>query len=167
MPDSLPSSAATDDRARVWRAAEDLGAAMLVTASADGMMARPMSAIIRADEGMIYFLSDAGTEKIEDIAEYPNVAVTFSDAAKTHVAFRGTATVTADRAKIHELWSPAADAFYPEGADDPTIRLITVEPLLAEMWESPGRLLALIQMVGAVATGKSARDIGDHIKTEL
>ncbi len=161
-----PRTDSDKDRARIWEAAEGK-TAMLVTSDDEGPHARPMSAILRPDDGLIWFLTDESSGKLDEIAADRQITVTFSDGASAHLAFRGLATVTADRATIEELWSPAADAFYPAGPTDPEIRVIRFEPAEAELWDSPGRLLALFRMAAAVATGTSARDIGTHVKAEI
>lgn len=154
-------------RARIWDAAEAAQTAMLITTDDMGPHARPMSAILRPDDGLIWFLTDEDSGKLEEIASQPNIAVTFSDGRSSHVAFRGTATSTDDRATIENLWSPAADAFYPAGPGDPAIRVIRFEPVDGELWDSPGTVLALFRMAAAVATGTSARSIGKHMKADL
>ena len=156
----------TKDRDQIWDAAEAIKTAMLVTGRGP-LSARPMSAILRAEQGLIWFLTDDDSGKLDAIADQPAVAVTFSDGSKKHVAFEGEASVTADRAVIEDLWSPAADAFYPAGSGDPAIRAIRFEPQAGELWDSPGRLIALFRMAAAVATGTSARDIGTHVKADL
>lgn len=163
---SQAATADSDDRKQVWNAAEGK-TSMLVTRAGTGLHARPMSAILRPDDGLIWFLSDVDTGKLDEIEADPGVAVTFSDGGKTHVAIHGAAIVIDDRTVIENLWSAPADAFYPEGAADPRIRAIRVEPSEAELWESPGRLLALFRMAAAVATGTSARGMASHVKTEI
>ena len=160
----------TDDdkaRARIWDAAEAIHTAMLITTDDVGPHARPMSAILRADDGLIWFLTDEQSGKLDEIAASPDIAVTFSDGGSAHVSFRGTASITGDRAVIEKLWSPAAYAFYPAGPTDPDIRVIRFEPHDAELWDSPGKVLALFRMAAAVATGTSARNIGQRVKAEL
>lgn len=161
-----PRTDSDKDRARIWEAAEGK-TAMLVTSDDEGPHARPMSAILRPDDGLIWFMTDEATGKLDEIADDRHVTVTFSDGSSAHLAFRGHATISADRAIIEDLWSPAADAFYPAGPTDPDIRLIRFVPAAAELWDSPGRLLALFRMAAAVATGTSARDIGSHVKAEI
>ncbi len=152
---------------RIWDAAESIKAAMLVTIGDEGPHARPMSAILRPDDGLIWFMTDEATGKLDEIRSNPAVAVTFSDGNVSYVAFSGQASIVSDRATIESLWSVAADAFYPAGPSDPDIRLIRFQPDEGELWDSPGRVLALFRMAAAVATGTSAREIGTHVKTAL
>lgn len=165
MPDS------GDDEKRqqqqVWDAAESVGSSMLVTAGDKGPHARPMSAIIRAEDGLIWFMTDEESGKLDEIRADPRASVVFSDGKSTHVVFAGKASVSSERAIIESLWSPAAETFYPAGPVDPDIRLIRFSPGTGELWESPGRIVSLFRMVAAVATGTSARGIGSHFKAPL
>jgi len=152
---------------KIWKAAESIRTAMLVTRGADGLTARPMSAIVRGDESTIWFLTDAQSGKLDDIAAHPQVSVTFCDGGTTHLAFRGNASVHTDRATVDMLWSKPALAFYPDGPGDPQIRVLRIRPEHAELWEGPGTLVAMIKIAAAVATGKSARDMGDHVEAKI
>lgn len=43
-----------------------------------------------------------------------------------------------DRARIHAAWKPAAEVYFPEGADDPRICLLVFHPTDAELWDLSG-----------------------------
>ena len=67
-------------------------------------------------------LIDAGSGKSWQIAKYPMVLLAFADNSSTKFAsVSGRATVADDRAKIAELWSPLAKAWW-DSADDPAIQ---------------------------------------------
>ena len=74
----------------------------------------------------------------------------------------GTAEIVADRAKIDELWSPAMKLFFPEGKDDPNLRLIHVHAESAEYWDGPGTLLGkALSFVLSAVQDEPAR-LGDN-----
>jgi general stress protein 26 len=68
------------------------------------------------------------------------------------VSLRGRAEVRNDRAKIRELWTPFAKAWW-DGPDDPEIRVVVVKPESAEFWDSPGKIAAYAAMLTAAVTG--------------
>jgi general stress protein 26 len=156
----------TENADRIWKAAEGIRTAMLVTWTGEALISRPMAAIVRADEGAIWFLTDKDSGKLDDIAAYPEVSVSFSDGS-TQVAFHGAASVHDDRAKIKDLWSNAAQACYPGGPTDPLVVALRVDPARAELWDGPGAVIAMIKMAAAVAQGKSVRDIGEHVEAAV
>jgi general stress protein 26 len=156
----------TENAERIWKAAKSMRTAMLVTRSGDTLISRPMSAIVREDEGAIWFLTDRNSGKLDDIAEHPQVSVSFTNGSDA-IAFTGTATIVEDRNKIKDLWSTPAQAWYPNGPEDPLVLALRVTPDQAELWDGPGMVVSLVKMAAAVATGSSVRDIGDHVKAAV
>ena len=151
---------------RIWTLAKRIGIAMFVTWDGKTQRARPLAATVEKDEGAIYFLTDINSEKDEQIAEYPMVSVSFSDHKHSkYVALAGKATISNDRARIKQLWSPFAKAWW-EGPEDPSIRVIKVIPHDAELWDSPGRIVTTISMLAAAVTGRSPK-IGENAKVVL
>ncbi|MBV9043600.1 MAG: pyridoxamine 5'-phosphate oxidase family protein [Alphaproteobacteria bacterium] len=157
---------AHDHLAHVWELVEKIGTCMLVTWDGQSQRARPMSASVKPDEYMIYFLADARREKMEQIEEYPKVLLTFADTGgQKYVSVSGRAVVSNDREKIKDLWSPFAKAWW-DSADDPNIRVIAVSPDAAELWDSPGTLIATVKMLTAAATG-ARPDMGENRKVTM
>lgn len=151
---------------RIWELAKRIGIAMFVTWDGKEQRARPLAATVEKDEGAIYFLTDVNGKKDEQIAEFPHVSVTFADHKHSKfVALSGKATVSNDRAKIKEIWSPFAKAWW-DSPEDPAIRVIKVVPQDAELWDSPGRIVTTISMLAAAVTGRSPK-IGENAKVVL
>ena len=142
---------------------------VLTTVDADGALwSRPMA--IQADDfdGVLHFFSSADSEKVAHIGRNPNVAVSFSDPDdQNYVMMAGRATVLDDRARIAELWSEPMRTWFPEGKDDPTLRLLRVDTDRAEYWDSPSSaVLHAYGYVKAVVTGKPPEG-GEHAKVDL
>ena len=151
---------------RVWELAKRIGTAMFVTWDGDEQRARPLAATVEKDEGAVYFLTDVRGHKDEQIVEFPHVSVSFADhKASKFVALSGTATVSNDRERIKDLWSPFAKAWW-DGPDDPAIRVIKMVPRDAEFWDSPGRIVTTISMLAAAVTGRTPK-IGENAKVTL
>ncbi len=155
-----------DHAARIWELAKRIGIAMFVTWDGKEQRARPLAATVEKDEGAIYFLTDINGEKDDQIAEFPHVSVSFADhKSSKYVALSGKATISNDRARIKELWSPFAKAWW-DSPEDPAIRVIRMVPNDAELWDSPGRIVTTISMLTAVVTGRSPK-IGENAKVVL
>jgi general stress protein 26 len=164
------SQAMSDDNARdldrVWDLMKKIGFAMLVTQDGSKLRARPMAAYVERDENAIYFLTDAKRHKDEEIARNPSINLSFADAgSQKYVSVSGTASVGNDRAKIKELFSTPAKAWW-DNADDPNIRVLKIAPDDAEFWDSPGSVISYVKMAAAVVTGKRP-DLGDNRKVAL
>jgi general stress protein 26 len=151
---------------RAWELMDKIGFAMLVTRDADKLRARPMRAYLERDENAIYLLTDARRHKDEEIARNPGVNLSFADTGSMkYVSLTGTATISNDRARIKELFSTPAKAWWGS-ADDPNIRVLKVAPDDAEFWDSPGSVISYVKMAVAAATG-SRPDIGDNRKVSM
>lgn len=159
---------------RAWKLAEKIRIGLFTTWDGTQQRIRPLSATVDRDEHAIYFLIgvDGGTTLAdatgappltlaEQIEKYPTVTVAFADpGASDYVTVTGEAMVSNDRAKIAELWSPFAKAWW-DGPEDPQIRLVTVQPENAELWEGPNKIVAYAVMLAAAATGTKPA-VGDH-----
>ncbi|WEJ34444.1 pyridoxamine 5'-phosphate oxidase family protein [Devosia sp. SD17-2] len=160
---TLPRDEAID---RIWELADDIDFCMFTTWNGEQQASRPMSARVERDENAIYFLTSADTGKVDELAKFPNVSLGFADNANhSYVVIAGKAVVTNDRAKIKDLWNAFDKAFWDD-ENDPQIRLITVTPEDAELWDGPNGLIAGAKMLFAVATGAKP-DMGDNSKVSL
>jgi general stress protein 26 len=158
----------TEDEARdrVWELAEKINICMFVTWDGERQRARPLAANVDRDEDATYFLVDVDGMKDDQIEEFPIVTMAFADTSGyKFVSITGTATVTNDRAKIAELWTPDNKAFW-DSKDDPGIRLITVRPDDAEVWDSPGKIVSTVKMLTAAVTGAKV-ELGNNRKVTM
>lgn len=139
---------------------KDVEIAMLTTIQADGkLVSRPLGTQQVEFDGDLWFATSAESEKVAEIKANPRVNVAYASAGKnTYVSVSGEASIVADRAKIDELWSPAMKLFFPEGKDDPKLRLIRVRAESAEYWDGPGTAIgkALYLLVAAVSDDPGA-----------
>jgi general stress protein 26 len=151
---------------RAWELMDKIGFAMLVTHDGDKLRARPMHAFVEPEHNAIFFLTDARRHKDEEIARNPNVNLSFANASnQKYVSVTGTATVSNDRAKIKQLFSTPAKAWW-DSADDPNIRVLKVMPDDAEFWDTPGSVISYVKMAAAAVRG-SRPEIGDNKKVAL
>ena len=154
------------DAERAWELMKKIGFAMLVTRDGDKLRARPMSAYLERENNAIYFLTDARRHKDDEIARNPGINLSFADAsAQKYVSLTGTAVVSNDRAKIKELFSTPAKAWW-DNAEDPNIRVLKITPDDAEYWDSPGTVVSYVKMAAAAVTG-TRPDVGENRKVSM
>jgi general stress protein 26 len=154
------------DADRAWELMKKIGFAMLVTHDGDKLRARPMSAYLERDNNAIYFLTDARRHKDEEIARNPGINLSFANPSdQKYVSVTGTAVVSNDRAKIKQLFSTPAKAWW-ESADDPNIRVLKITPDDAEFWDSPGSVISYVKMAAAAVSG-TRPDLGDNRKVSM
>lgn len=124
------------------------------------MQVRPMSVGQIDDEGNLWFLNGKSTGKTADIEADPRVQLLFSNVSdQEYLTVYGTAEVTTDKAKIKELWTPIAKAWFSEGVDDPDISAIKVQPENGFYWDTKnGRMISMIKFFAAAVTGKTMEE---------
>lgn len=138
---------------RIWTLADKLDPCMFVTCEGDGQRARPVYARVRQDEGAIYVLSDTKGCKLDQIATNPHVSLAFSDSrANDYVVITGTAQVAHDPAKARDLWRFSDETFW-KSPDNPDLRVITVTPVSAELWDGSNLLVTGAKMLAERLTG--------------
>jgi len=121
---------------------------------------RPMAVQEVEDDGTCWFLSASDSHKNAEIAADPRVQLLFQGA--THSDFltiEGTATVSRDKAKIKDLWSPVLKVWFTEGEDDPRITVIRVQPTSGYYWDTKhGETIAFAKQLIGAAIGKTLDD---------
>jgi general stress protein 26 len=151
---------------RAWELMKKIGFAMLVTRDGDKLRARPMSAYLQRDENAIYFLTDARRHKDDEIARNPAINLSFAEpSSQKYVCLTGAAVVSNDRAKIKELFSTPAKAWW-DSAEDPSIRVLKITPDDAEFWDSPGTLISYAKMAAAAVSG-TRPELGENRKVSM
>lgn len=146
---------------------KDAKVALLTTVSTEGHLhSRPLA--LKQDEftGELWFLTQQPSSKTEDIQANPQVNVAI-ESDKGWVSIAGTASVEHNDAKIDELWSPASSAWFPEGREDPTIALIRVDGISAEVWSTDDpKVVTLFKVTKAALTGGQP-DVGENKSFDL
>jgi general stress protein 26 len=140
----------------VWKLIDEIPIAMVVTHEGHGenMRSRPMAVRPAKEEGALYFLTDAGTPKAEEIRRNQSVCLALSDnKGQRYVSISGHAEMIDDRDRVKKYWSVYDKAFWPDN-NDPRIRILRVTPESAEFWEGDGKVVTAVKLVAAIASGE-------------
>jgi general stress protein 26 len=109
--------------------------------SAGTCHSRPMAAVEQerdSDVEALWFFTRAESRKVAEIAADPRVTVDYADASgQNYVSVTGRAEIVDDRDRIAALWSEPMRTWFPNGKDDPAIRLVRVVMETAEYWDAP------------------------------
>jgi general stress protein 26 len=143
--------------------------AMFTTLDSNGhLVSQPMTIIETDERGGMWFYTSTLAELWENIAHQPEVNLTFVDQQDSlFVSVSGTAERVVDRARIHELWNTAVQAWFPAGPEDEHAVLVRVVPHAAEYWDSSdSKMVRMFQMAKAAMSG-TRPDGGEHGKIEL
>lgn len=137
---------------------EDIDFAMLTTLCPDGSLhSRPMATMKSEFDGTLWFFTKASSLKADEVRGDRHVSVAYAAPDdNTWVSLAGTATLSREKAKMNELWTPELEAYFPEGLDDPDIALLEVTVEKGEYWEGPGMLGYAIEVLTSIVTGERA-----------
>ena len=129
--------------------------AMLTTrGDGDKLMAHPLTVQEAEFDGDLWFIIGRDASAVHHVARDSRVGVSFSS-NDAWLSLAGTAAVVDDTAKLRELWSPAVEAWFPDGPEDPKVTLLKVDALSGEYWDSPGgKVAALVALVKHKVTGE-------------
>lgn len=155
--------------AKVGELIQGIHIAMMTTLAGGGTMSsRPMAVQNKPFDGTLWFLTRAGSEKVDELAQDSEVMLSFAEPKDSkYVALKGRASVSQDRAKIHELWNPMYKAWFPKGEDDPEIAVLRVDVREGDYWEaSSSRLVMMAKYAMAAATGGTV-PVGDAGHVEV
>ena len=155
----MPSNARThDDIARVWDILEKTGVGMLTTQFSGGLRARPLEARPDREAGAIFFVTDVRGHKDDEIAARPEVCFVVIDPKdKAYLSITGRASISRDRASAAAIWKKPDDVWWQGGPDDPNVRVLTLEPVTAELWDGPSSsLVAAYEFAKARHHGRKA-----------
>ncbi len=145
----------------------DIDIAMLTTVDDDGTLrSRPMGTQRAEFDGDLWFLTRVDTAKVDEIQRERQVNVSYAKPDKNrYVSVSGTAVLIDDKAKIDEFWDPIYKAFFPEGKDDPRLRLLKVQVTKAEYWTTDNLIATVIGFARALAGQES--ELGENEKLTL
>jgi general stress protein 26 len=140
--------------------------AMLTTRADDGALtAHPLTVQEAEFDGDLWFIIGTHASAVADIRRDNSVGVSFSS-NDAWLSLSGTAETVDDAAKLRELWSPAVDAWFPEGPSSTGVTLLKVTATGGEYWDSPGgRIATAIAFVKSKLTGEPLE--GENAKVDL
>lgn len=121
---------------------------------------RPMNIRQVDDEGNLWFLSASDSRKNEELSLNPTVKLYFQGYKRSDfMQLNGHATISKDKEKIKELWSPMAQVWFTEGVDDPRITVIKVTPSEDYYWDTKhGNAVAGVKMLIGTVLRKTLDD---------
>jgi general stress protein 26 len=147
----------------LYRHIDDIEIAMMTTRRTDGhLQSRAMATQKRMPGADLWFVCRQGSAKLRDLAADPHLNLSYyKDRTREWVSISGLATISRDRAKIHELYAPDWSVWFPADGDpwhgtkdDPRMVLIGVTVHAAVYLEvDKPQPLVLFELVKGWVTG--------------
>lgn len=112
------------------------------------------------DNGTIWFMSAIISRHTSHIEQNKHVQLIYSNhAASAYMTIFGTAEILFNRAKVNELWTPMAKAWFPQGQEDPDLTLIKVTPSEGYYWDAKNaKMVSFIKRLTALVSGRATDD---------
>ena len=148
-------------RDKIYEMLRGFDTVMLATATPEGRIeGRPMQ-IVDIDErtGNIWFLTGRETRKVHEISDNAQVALVCQDARSAWLSLSGIGMIVHEPSRVRELWREPFRVWFPDGPDDPELRLLVVEPQSAEYWDNRGsnKLEYLFEAAKAYVSGSTPK----------
>ena len=151
--------AGTNAAKKIKELVKDIDTCMFCTYKGGKITARPMSTAKVDEHGDIWFLADKNSEKIKEIHADHKVELFYGEGHDKFLSVHGKATVSHEKARIKELWTPIAKIWFTEGVDDPNINVLKVSVSEGYYWDTKhGKMVEMAKMAAALVTGKTMDD---------
>jgi general stress protein 26 len=159
-----------DELQKLYEHIDTIEIAMMTTRRSDGhLQSRAMATQSRAEGADLWFVTLDNTSKTRDLSLDPHVNLSYyKDRTREWISVSGLATLTRDRAKIHELYRPDWGAWFSKDGDprhgtkdDPRMVLIGVTVHAAAFLEvNKPQPVVLYELVKGWLTG-STPEVGE------
>ena len=165
--DATPTAKKLDD---LYKLIDGIEVAMFTTRRVDGqLVSRPMQAQKRNEVADLWFVTDIGSHKLDELEHDPHVNLSFyKDRTREWVSVAGVARLSQDRELIRRLYQPDWRAWFGDqggerdgGPDDPRLALLLVQAqsVIYSITNKP-QPVVLFEVAKAMLTG-SPPDVAD------
>ncbi|WP_338871708.1 pyridoxamine 5'-phosphate oxidase family protein [Myxococcus stipitatus] len=139
MSTQTPKQATRDAIEHLSTLIHGIKVAMMTTVDADGTLhSRPMWTQDHDFDGDLWFITREHSHKVDELDEDHHVNISFADPSRErYVSVSGRCQLVRDPRRMREMWSPALEAWFPQGLDDPELALLRVSVQRAESWDTP------------------------------
>lgn len=130
---------------------------------------QPMTAFIEKGEETIYFFTRAESDLAKAVTggRTDGIYVFAEKGGNLYATVTGTLSLAVDREKVDKFWNPVVGAWYPEGKDDPQLRVLTLNPSDAQVWISDDGLVKFAFEVAKANITKTLPDAGQQTDLKL
>ncbi|SDV03223.1 General stress protein 26 [Microlunatus sagamiharensis] len=164
-PETPPATA--EDEQTIEKLVAKASIALVTTVAEDGaLVSRPLAVQQREFDGDLWFFTEDPSAKTDQVRANDQVNVAI-EAGHGWLSISGTGSVVKDPAKIDELWSTGAEAWFEQGRDDPKVALLRVEARTAEYWTSNAPMVVTLAKYAKAAVTGGRPDVGESKVVEL
>jgi general stress protein 26 len=161
----------TSDQSNLWDLIKGIRFGMLTHHTRQGLLrSLPLTTQNKSlDEGSVLcFFISANSDLAADLAQNALVNAAYADPdTDSYVSISGRARTSKNPARVEQLWSAPAKAWFPKGPADPDLLLLEVDITQAEYWDvKEAKITQLVKMATAAVTGNPPQ-MGEHKKVHV
>lgn len=121
---------------------------------------RPMTVQEVDDNGNLWFLISNDSFTYQELQANPKVKLYFQGSAHSDFLYiEGNASMSRDKEKIEQFWSPIIKTWFTEGKDDPRITVVKIQAAHGYYWDNKhGNAIAAIKIAAGALLGKTLDD---------
>ncbi|MFP7673337.1 pyridoxamine 5'-phosphate oxidase family protein [Marivita sp. S0852] len=122
----------------------------------------PMAPLARQDDNAIWFITSADHDTFKAAKTGQEAKIYLGDSAgNMYGTIKGHLSASDDSDKLDDLWTPMAGAWFENGREDDSVRLMKYTPTEAEIWASDGMAKHLFETIRANITDDTP-DSGEY-----
>ncbi|GAB2591221.1 pyridoxamine 5'-phosphate oxidase family protein [Microlunatus antarcticus] len=164
---SNEEQATAEDERTIAALVEKASIALVTTVAEDGsLVSRPLAVQQREFDGDLWFFTEDPSPKTAQVRANDQVNVAIQ-AGHGWLSISGRGSVSQDQAKIDELWSTGAEAWFEGGRDDPAVALLRVQGVTAEYWTSKAPMIVTLAKYAKAAVTGGRPNVGESKVVEL
>jgi general stress protein 26 len=165
MSNEQPATA--EDERTIADLVEKASIALVTTVAEDGsLVSRPLAVQQREFDGDLWFFTEDPSPKTAQVRANDQVNVAIQ-AGHGWLSISGRGSVSQDPARIDELWSTGAEAWFEGGRDDPAVALLRVQGVTAEYWTSRAPMVVTLAKYAKAAITGGRPNVGESKVVEL
>lgn len=152
----------TDARGQLFDQLDDVRAGMLGV-EGSGQHMQPMTHYFDRDTGELWFITSTDTDLVRAVGQGSTAHFCVQSTSQDYYAcLSGPIHQSQDGAKLDEIWTAVAAAFFEDGREDKKICLLHMPLREAAIWSSPGNPLMFGFEVLRANMGDGTADAGTH-----
>lgn len=127
-----------NERDKVYELLQQYDNVMLVThATGNRLDARPMN-VARVDPNCDLWFLTRVDDKVRELQAIPEAQVVAQHEDDSWLSLAGHVDVLDDRELVEQLWKEPYRAWFPDGKDDPNLRILAFRAEHGEYWDQRG-----------------------------
>jgi general stress protein 26 len=161
VPDTVDAEIDDQPPRRVDEVLDGVRVAMLTTQTADGLEARPLT-VVEQHNDTVWFLVSLHAHWVVDATGSARPALlTFEDARHaTYVSLVGRVRRDDDTARVRDLWTSPAKAYF-DGPDDPDLVALAFDVVGGRWWDGPDSRIGQSLALARAIVSHDASKVGD------